>query len=92
MCSLARLVKLLPQRLFESQLDGTVWTETWLPALIRQFFLLQEVDEDAERAKLREVSKRLYAQLQEAEKKHQEEKERLQVTASSGWNEGCLHH
>lgn len=92
MCSLAHLVKLLPQHLFERHLDGTVWTETWLPALIRQFFLLQEVDEDAERAKLREVSKRLYAQLQEAEKKHQEEKERLQVTASPGWNECCLHH
>uniref|UniRef100_A0A672YZY6 Tuftelin 1a n=1 Tax=Sphaeramia orbicularis TaxID=375764 RepID=A0A672YZY6_9TELE len=38
-----------------------------------------EVDDEAERAKLREVSKRLYAQLQEAEKKHQEEKERLQA-------------
>lgn len=44
------------------------------------FLLLQEVDDEAERANLREVSKRLYAQLQEAEKKHQEEKERLQVT------------
>ncbi|XP_030013391.1 tuftelin 1a isoform X2 [Sphaeramia orbicularis] len=40
---------------------------------------VQEVDDEAERAKLREVSKRLYAQLQEAEKKHQEEKERLQA-------------
>lgn len=69
-----------------------MWTETWLPALICRFFLLQEVDEEAERAKLREVSKRLYAQLQEAEKKHQEEKERLQVTASSGWKECGLHH
>lgn len=78
--------------MFESQLDWTVWTETWLPALIRQFFLIKEVDEEAERAKLREVSKRLYAQLQEAENKHQEEKERLQVTASSGWNECGLHH
>uniref|UniRef100_A0A3P8UIU1 Tuftelin 1a n=1 Tax=Cynoglossus semilaevis TaxID=244447 RepID=A0A3P8UIU1_CYNSE len=36
-------------------------------------------DDEAERNKLREVSKRLYAQLQEAEKKHQEEKERLQA-------------
>lgn len=40
---------------------------------------LQDADEEAERDKLREVSKRLYAQLQEAEKKHQEEKEKLQV-------------
>ncbi|XP_034410327.1 tuftelin 1a [Cyclopterus lumpus] len=39
----------------------------------------QEAEEEAERAKLREVSKRLYAQLQEAEKKHQEDKERLQA-------------
>ncbi|XP_040021864.1 tuftelin 1a [Gasterosteus aculeatus] len=39
----------------------------------------QEADEEAESAKLREVSKRLYAQLQEAEKKHQEDKERLQA-------------
>ncbi|XP_033836830.1 tuftelin 1a [Periophthalmus magnuspinnatus] len=39
----------------------------------------QEMEDEAERAKLREVSKRLYAQLQEAEKKHQEEKERLQA-------------
>ncbi|KAK5892342.1 tuftelin 1a [Pseudochaenichthys georgianus] len=42
----------------------------------------QEADEEAERAKLREVSKRLYAQLQEAEKKHQEDKERLQAESS----------
>lgn len=55
--------------------------------LTHQFFLLQEVDEEAERTKLREVSRRLYEQLQEAEKKHQEEKERLQVTAASGWRE-----
>ncbi|XP_062254763.1 tuftelin 1a [Platichthys flesus] len=40
---------------------------------------VQEVDDEAERTKLREVSKRLYAQLQEAEKKHQEERERLQA-------------
>ncbi|XP_068179222.1 tuftelin 1a isoform X2 [Antennarius striatus] len=39
----------------------------------------QEADEEEERTKLREVSKRLYAQLQEAEKKHQDEKERLQA-------------
>lgn len=39
----------------------------------------QEADEEAERTKLREVSKRLYTQLQEAERKHQEEKERLQA-------------
>ncbi|KAM7420826.1 hypothetical protein PAMA_015169 [Pampus argenteus] len=38
-----------------------------------------EADEEAERTKLREVSKRLYAQLQEAEKKHQEEKDSLQA-------------
>lgn len=43
------------------------------------FSVIQEADEEAESAKLREVSKRLYAQLQEAEKKHQEDKERLQV-------------
>ncbi|XP_037532873.1 tuftelin 1a isoform X2 [Nematolebias whitei] len=43
----------------------------------------QEADDEAERDKLREVSKRLYAQLQEAEKKHQEERERLQVKGSS---------
>ena len=42
--------------------------------------LFQEGDDEAERMKMREVSKRLYAQLQEAEKKHQEERERLQVT------------
>ncbi|XP_028984184.1 tuftelin 1a [Betta splendens] len=42
----------------------------------------QEADDEAERAKLREVSKRLYAQMQEAEKKHQEEKERLQAEGS----------
>ncbi|XP_056142462.1 tuftelin 1a isoform X1 [Lampris incognitus] len=39
----------------------------------------QEAEEEAERAKLREVSKRLYAQLQEAEKNHQEERDRLQA-------------
>uniref|UniRef100_A0A3B4A222 Uncharacterized protein n=1 Tax=Periophthalmus magnuspinnatus TaxID=409849 RepID=A0A3B4A222_9GOBI len=42
-------------------------------------FLHLSSPDEAERAKLREVSKRLYAQLQEAEKKHQEEKERLQA-------------
>lgn len=44
------------------------------------------MDDEAERSKLREVSKRLYAQMQEAEKKHLEEKERLQVTYSL-----CIH-
>ncbi|XP_049586969.2 tuftelin 1a [Syngnathus scovelli] len=42
----------------------------------------QEADDEAERAKLREVSKRLYAQMQDAEKKHQEEKEKLQAEGS----------
>ncbi|XP_030604985.1 tuftelin 1a [Archocentrus centrarchus] len=42
----------------------------------------QDVDDEVERAKLREVSKRLYAQLQEAEKKHLEEKDRLQAEGS----------
>ncbi|KAM8735898.1 tuftelin 1a isoform 3-T3 [Acanthopagrus schlegelii] len=42
----------------------------------------QEAEEEAERIKLREVSKRLYAQMQEAEKKHQEERERLQAEGS----------
>ncbi|XP_031693012.1 tuftelin-like isoform X1 [Oncorhynchus kisutch] len=36
-------------------------------------------EDEVERDKMREVSKRLYAQLQEAEKKHQEERERLQA-------------
>ncbi|KAM6968200.1 tuftelin 1a isoform 2-T2 [Aplochiton taeniatus] len=42
----------------------------------------QEAEEEAEREKMREVSKRLYGQLQEAEKKHQEERERLQAEGS----------
>ncbi|CAL8290715.1 unnamed protein product [Merluccius merluccius] len=41
----------------------------------------QEADE-AERDNMREVSRRLYAQLQDAEKKHQEERERLQAEGS----------
>uniref|UniRef100_A0A3P9I607 Tuftelin 1 n=1 Tax=Oryzias latipes TaxID=8090 RepID=A0A3P9I607_ORYLA len=39
----------------------------------------QDADDEAERDNLREVSKRLYAQLQDAEKKHLEEKEKLQT-------------
>ncbi|KAK2844593.1 hypothetical protein Q5P01_011252 [Channa striata] len=42
----------------------------------------QDADDEAERIKLREVSKRLYAQLQETERKHQEEKERLHAEGS----------
>ncbi|XP_061675963.1 tuftelin 1a [Syngnathoides biaculeatus] len=42
----------------------------------------QEADDETERAKLREVSKRLYGQLQDAEKKHQEERERLQAESN----------
>nr|XP_057939954.1 tuftelin 1a isoform X2 [Doryrhamphus excisus] len=42
----------------------------------------QEAGDEAERTKLREVSKRLYAQLQDAEKKHQEEREKLQAEGS----------
>ena len=45
---------------------------------------LQGGEDEVERAKMREVSKRLYAQLQEAEKKHQEERERLQVKRTDG--------
>ncbi|XP_036448590.1 tuftelin 1a isoform X2 [Colossoma macropomum] len=41
----------------------------------------QELMDEQERAKMREVSKRLYAQLQEAEKRHLEEKEKLQAEA-----------
>ncbi|XP_028832023.1 tuftelin 1a [Denticeps clupeoides] len=37
--------------------------------------------DDQERTRMREVSKRLYAQLQEAEKKHQEEREKMQAEA-----------
>uniref|UniRef100_A0A3Q2ZJ74 Tuftelin 1a n=1 Tax=Kryptolebias marmoratus TaxID=37003 RepID=A0A3Q2ZJ74_KRYMA len=40
-------------------------------------FFCKDADDEAERDKLREVSKRLYAQLQEAERKHQEERDRL---------------
>lgn len=36
--------------------------------------------DDQEKEKMREASKRLYAQLQETEKKHQEEREKLLVS------------
>lgn len=36
--------------------------------------------DEQEKEKMREASKRLYAQLQEAEKKHQEEREKLLVS------------
>ncbi|KAJ8383813.1 hypothetical protein AAFF_G00215000 [Aldrovandia affinis] len=39
----------------------------------------QDWEDEQESARLREVSKRLYGQLQETEKKHQEERERLQA-------------
>ncbi|XP_036393764.1 tuftelin 1a [Megalops cyprinoides] len=39
----------------------------------------QDWEDEQESARLREVSKRLYSQLQEAEKRHQEERERLQA-------------
>ncbi|KAG7335762.1 hypothetical protein KOW79_000455 [Hemibagrus wyckioides] len=41
----------------------------------------QEIVDEQERDKMREVSKRLYSQLQEAEKRHQEEKDKLQAEA-----------
>ncbi|XP_060777468.1 tuftelin 1a isoform X3 [Neoarius graeffei] len=41
----------------------------------------QEFADEQERERMREVSKRLYPQLQEAEKRHQEEKEKLQAEA-----------
>ncbi|KAF4088521.1 hypothetical protein AMELA_G00083030 [Ameiurus melas] len=41
----------------------------------------QEFVDEQERERMREVSKRLYTQLQEAEKRHQEEKEKLQAEA-----------
>ncbi|KAB5587115.1 hypothetical protein PHYPO_G00009210 [Pangasianodon hypophthalmus] len=41
----------------------------------------QESVDEQERERMREVSKRLYTQLQEAEKRHQEETEKLQVEA-----------
>jgi len=40
------------------------------------------VDEQ-EKEKMREASKRLYAQLQDSEKKHQEEREQLLVSTST---------
>ncbi|XP_047667531.1 tuftelin 1a isoform X2 [Tachysurus fulvidraco] len=41
----------------------------------------QELVDEQERDRMREVSKRLYTQLQEAEKRHQDEKEKLQAEA-----------
>ncbi|XP_031431489.1 tuftelin 1a [Clupea harengus] len=41
----------------------------------------QEWEDEQERVRMREVSKRLYAQLQDAEKKHQEDREKLQREA-----------
>ncbi|TTD18124.1 Tuftelin [Bagarius yarrelli] len=41
----------------------------------------QEFVDEQERDRIREVSKRLYSQLQDAEKRHQEEKEKLQAEA-----------
>lgn len=40
--------------------------------------------DEQERERMREVSKRLYTQLQEAEQRHQEEKEKLQVSLVPG--------
>ncbi|XP_048881078.1 tuftelin 1a isoform X1 [Brienomyrus brachyistius] len=39
---------------------------------------IQDWEDEQESSKIREVSRRLYAQLQEAERRHQEEKEKLQ--------------
>lgn len=39
----------------------------------------QESMDEQEREKMREASKRLYAQMQDAEKKHQEERDKLMV-------------
>lgn len=46
--------------------------------------LLQVKDNQEESARLREVTKHLYAQLKEMEKRHQEERERLQVCLTGG--------
>ncbi|XP_076135915.1 tuftelin 1a isoform X2 [Alosa pseudoharengus] len=49
----------------------------------------QDWGDEQERARMREVSKRLYAQLQEAEKKHQEEREQLQREAGQYQQQLC---
>ena len=54
-----------------------------LLSLFLSLFLSQEWEDEQERVRMREVSKRLYAQLQDAEKKHQEDREKLQVCLSS---------
>uniref|UniRef100_A0A8C9SCY6 Tuftelin 1a n=1 Tax=Scleropages formosus TaxID=113540 RepID=A0A8C9SCY6_SCLFO len=41
-----------------------------------------EKEDEQESARMREVSKRLYAQLQEAERRHQEEREKLRAESS----------
>lgn len=41
--------------------------------------LLQVQDNQEDSVRLREATKRLYVQLKEMEKRHQEERERLQV-------------
>lgn len=43
----------------------------------------QEVDGEAERTELRQATKRYFAQLEEVEAKHKEEKDRLQAESSS---------
>lgn len=43
------------------------------------FLILQVEDDQQECVRLREATRHLYAQLKEMERKHQEERERLQV-------------
>lgn len=81
------LISQLAELVYEQDISGflelhsNLWKQT-VPLFPLSFSLslcLQGGEDEVERAKMREVSKRLYAQLQEAEKKHQEERERLQA-------------
>lgn len=56
--------------------------EDWLSMLTSVYPPSQVADNREETVKLRELTKRLYAQLKEMEKRHQEERERLQVWLS----------
>ncbi|KAG7260576.1 hypothetical protein CRUP_004096, partial [Coryphaenoides rupestris] len=56
--------------------------EESLKMLSEEVSQIQEEVDVAERDNMREVSRRLYAQLQDTERKHQEERERLQAEGS----------
>uniref|UniRef100_A0A4W4ETH3 Tuftelin 1a n=1 Tax=Electrophorus electricus TaxID=8005 RepID=A0A4W4ETH3_ELEEL len=81
--SFSTLSLALPRSLPLSPTLSLPYSFSLSPSVSLSPFLSQNEESEEDPARMREVSRRLYSQLQEAERRHQEEREKLQLSEQS---------